>query len=231
MTCQPWPVTWPRDVDPTTLNADLVQAAVDGAGNLFWALTGRVYGICTTVESYRPACPPAHSFARPYKDSTGLWHNLGFMASCRIDLQSVPVRSVETVTVMGAVATDWFREGNGIVRQGACWPSVSATDPAPVVVAYTYGAGFPAGSDLAIGELASELLNPLLGRECHLPSTVTAVTRNNVTVSRLDLATLAGLPRLVTGLPITDMLVAALNPKGVSQPARVWNVDGSRRVG
>jgi hypothetical protein len=231
VTCQPWPVTWPREFDPTVIPQPLVAAALDGAGNLFWALTGRVYGICSTVEHYRAACPPGHSVGRPYKDGSGYWHNVGFGGSCRITLQSQPVRSVESVTVQGAVALDWFREGNDIVRQGACWPSVSDVDPAPVSVAYTYGAGFPKGSDLAIGELAMELLNPLVGKECHLPSTVTAVTRNNVTVSRLDIGTLAQLPRLVTGLPITDMIVAALNPKGVAQPAKVWSVDGARRVG
>lgn len=231
MSCQAWPVAWPRDIDPGDLDPVLVAAATEGAGNLLWALTGRVYGICTAVEGYRPACPPFHGYYRPYKDSVGLWHNVsGAAGCCRLVLTGQPVRSVEQVLIGGAVASDWFRQGNALVRQGACWPAGADCDAAPVEVHYTYGAGFPAGAELAVGELATELLNPLRGRECRLPSTVTAVVRNGVTISRLDVASIANAGLTVTGLPITDMLVRTLNPGAVAQPARVWRLDGARRV-
>jgi hypothetical protein len=226
MACQLWPVRWPDDIDVGSLPDAAVTAAVEGAGNVLWALTGRVYGSCEVTEVYRPR--PGIGCVGPYRRDVA-WLSAAASHCCTIRLARTPVSAVSAVTLFGAVATDWFRSGDSIIRQGACWPSVAADEPAPVAVTYTFGAGFPAGCASAVGEVAAELLAPQLrNRECRLPGRMTTVVRNNVTVTMQTAAELDASGLL--GLPLADALVRTLNPNRLRQPSRVFGVDGARRA-
>lgn len=229
-TCALWPVVWPTDMDVARLPPEAVEDALRGASNVMWALTGRVYGICETKESYAPPVGPG--CVMPYKDSEGYWQNVGSGggACCGIMLANRPVRTIEHVWLNGVQLADsgaWYRAGNRLMRLGACWPSAVVCDVAPVDVAYTFGAGFPGGAGSAVGEVATELLNPLRGKDCRLPTRATSVTRNGVTVTMADAQALADSGLL--GLPLADMLIRAVNPNRLKAPARVFSVDGARR--
>ena len=224
MQCTRWPCQWPADASVADLPDAVKDAAVEGAGNILWALTGRWYGVCSTVEQYRldvdtgcviPVGPgPLDVAGHP-------------TSANMIPLAQRPVRSVESVKVGGAVVSDWFRQGSMLVRRGGYWPAVGATDPPNIEVSYTFGGGFPGGSSIAVGELANELVQAYRGKECRIPSNATTITRNGVTVTRLDAVSIAATG--LVGLPVTDMLIRSLNPAKLTQPSRVYSVDGARR--
>lgn len=231
MSCELWPITWPADLNPEDLPGEAVAAAREGASNLLWALTGRVYGVCSVRERYRAQV--GVGCVGPYKDRAGYWQNGvgGGGACCAITLAQQPVRSIEEVAIDGVPLVqsgNWVRQGNRVLRLGACWPSAVECEVAPIEVEYTYGAGFPAGSAPAVGEVAAELLAPLRGKDCRLPTRATSVTRNNVTVTMADAQQLADSGLL--GLPLADMLIRALNPGRLRLPSRVHAVDGGRRA-
>jgi hypothetical protein len=225
MTCAPWPVVWPNELDTTTIPADAITAAVQGASDVLWALTGRVYGTCSATEMFR--VPGGSGCVGPYLGRDGRWRNAVAGACCALPLSYQPVQSVTQVRLDGSTVTDWFLQRGKVVRDGACWPSVPDYDPPNIQVTYAYGAGVPAGVGPAVGELATEMLAPFRGRECRLPGKTTVVMRNGVTVTQIDMTTLTTLG--LTGLPVSDVLIRALNPSGLRQPSRVFAVDGARR--
>jgi hypothetical protein len=226
MTCAPWPVVWPKELDPSQLPAAAVEAAVQAATDTLWALTGRVFGNCTVTERFR--VPAGSGCVGPYLQRNGVWAN-GVAGGCgAVRLTFQPVQSVVTVRLDGVVVTDWFLQRGALVRDGACWPAVSVDEPANLEVVYDYGAGVPAGAGQAVGELATELLASYRDKECRLPGRVTSTSRNGVTVTMLDVTTLETLG--LTGMPISDMLIRSLNPSHLRQPSRVFSVDGPRRA-
>jgi hypothetical protein len=230
MSCEAWPITWPcstTDVDP-----ELVTLAQSAAQNLLWAMGGRRHGVCTWTERYRPSCSCAGCCAGPYHDAAG-WHNrsgAGAMC-CRILLAHRPVREVTAVTIDGdALTADeydvdawaWLR------RRGACWPCVGECDDPPVEV--TYGAGFalPAGTAMAMGEVACEFIAGFTNKVCKLPSRAVSIARQGVTVQLADPSTFVKSGRL--GLPIADAWLAVVNPRGLDRPSRVYSPDLAARA-
>lgn len=218
------------------------------AQDILWALTGRRLGTCVAVERFRPV--GVDCFGGPYKDAGGRWRNLRpARTCCRVALANAPVQRVLDVEVHGeSVPAEGYRLGKGSVleRVGACWPAAEDCAEPPVMVRYEWGVrlvlppedGFPpppprltrAGSlaALAMGEMATEILNGLCGGRCALPSRLASLSRQGVQMQFLPPGDFieAGL----TGLPLSDALIRSYNPGGRQARSRVYSPDLPTRV-
>jgi hypothetical protein len=85
------------------------------------------------------------------------------------------------------------------------------------------GEDVPQGAALAMGELACEMIKAGQGQDCRLPPGVTTLVRQGVTIQYPDVGQLLKDGR--TGLYLVDTFIAAENPSGLRQRARVYSVD------
>jgi hypothetical protein len=199
---------------------------------------------CTdrTWRTYSLGGPNALGYAGSWLSPTltsGTWVNMpcgcGGPSGCGCT-------SVCEVRLLGEVAevTEVWQDGvvvdpaayrldppNLLVRTDAdCWPlcqdlNAGPTEPGAFAVRYRIGV-LPDGlTALAMGELACEYAKACAGRPCRLPSNVTAVTRQGVSLT-LDPATAFG---AITGLGYVDALVQRLNPGRLAAPSVVWSPD------
>lgn len=232
MQCESWPITWPCDI--TGYDEALVTLAQDAAQSLLWSLSGRRYGVCSTTETYRLNC--ASPCTNPYGDQFGpgvewrLGDGLSRRMCCRILLAQKPVRGIDSVTVLGDLLdpTAYQLERDYLFRLGECWPCEQECDAAPVEVTYTYGIDPPALAQLAMGEVACEFLRGWTGADCRLPSNVTSVTRQGVTLDLGDVRTLFEMGRI--GMPISDAFLRSVNPHALQSQSQVWSPDMPRRA-
>lgn len=226
-----WPIDW--DHCSSASNADDSQrdAALASAQSWLYAASGGRYGSFTTIEDgYRPACSDV--CGGPYKNAAGLWRN-GLRDAhlcCRIELQSQPVRAIDSVTVHDVLldAADYALEGNDLLRLGACWECCEDCEPACVVVGYQWGIAPDSLAIAAVEELACELVAGFTGQTCKLPSRAVSVSRQGVTIDMDDAATFA--ERGLTGLPITDAWIRSVNPTRLVTRSRAYSPDAARRA-
>lgn len=226
MTYAPWPVRWPCCVDDK--DPAVVEMARQGAQNLLWALSGRVYGVCDYDEGYYAPC--ACQCRGPWKDAWGNWRNGCWpSACCRLLLAHRPIQAVTSVTLNGTVldpaAYQWGT--TYLQRLMACWPCAPSCDPPPIRVQYRAGMPLDDGVAAAVGEVACELLAAFEDQPCKLPSRTVSVSRQGVTVN-LDQAQPVGPSRL--GLPLADAWLMQTNPQGLVQRSRVYSPDLARRA-
>lgn len=242
-----WPVE--RSALPTvdTTDADavrLLQAAVDTAVGVLWALTGRRYGAQRLLA--RP-CPRVQDTVNDYGVGghvghftpvllSGQWLNVACGGGCQSDGPGAvrlpgPVLRVERVDVEG-VAIDpssWRVEGDRLLRvNGHAWPSQDLQrpygEPGTWGVWYLRGVEAPVGAASMVASLAGELYNAVNNpAKCRLPKGWTSVQRQGVTVRRVDPAQLLAAGR--TGLPDVDLWIKTLNPAGLATSARVASPD------
>lgn len=230
MECAEWPVRFPCDL--TGEDPDLVSAAVASAQQILWSLSGQRYGICETTESYRlPCTSPCYV---PWADQFGPGVEYALVGErrkcCAIHLHSKPVKAILSVEIDGvALDPDEYYLGRSILyRIGQCWPCEDECEIAPIEVEYAYGIDVPPLGELAMGELACEILAGLTGADCRLPSNAISVTRQGVTVDLGDAQTLFDQGRI--GLPISDAFLRATNPNHLTTPSAVYSPDLARRV-
>lgn len=151
-----------------------------------------------------------------------------------------PVNDVTLVKVDGSpLVTGAYRLDNNrfLVRtDGSLWPrcndlSKDDTQVGTWSVTADYGIPVPPMAAQAIGELAWEILKAIAGKECGLPSRVTNIVRQGVTVSFPPIAELLAEGRL--GLFMCDLFLATVNPNKLDQRGRVYSIDrpGVRRTG
>lgn len=205
----------PKTCDPITL-AQLIywdaRTLASGAGNLgvfnFFPtlISGQVYNIAC-------GCP------------TGC-------CKCRSDCEFLlpgPVASVTTVTVDGVVLNPsaWrvYDDGTLSFDSAVCPPcqnyNVDTGQVGSWSVDYKVGWNVPQELNVAAGMYALEWYKALINdKSCGLPARVTQVARQGVTATFDNPITLleAGL----TGLPMVDQIIRAINPAGLKQPVRVW---------
>lgn len=221
--CEEWPITFPCDT--TGVDTGLLDAAESLAGQLLWALSGYRVGVCTYREAFRPARDGGCGY--PYKDRYGNWQNNGHAGGlcCKVLLSHRPVQSITEVVDGGAVLNphEYRLEGSWLRRRGECWTSSAPCDDPELVVTYLSGVPFPAGTDVAVGEVACEYLLALQGQPCRLPSRATSITRQGVTVT-LDTAE-EFIKRGRIGLPITDAWLEAVVGIGPRVASRVYSPD------
>lgn len=153
---------------------------------------------------------------------------------------AAPVSIVNTVKVDGVtLASSAYRldENRFLVRvDGTQWPNQNDLNKSDSQVGTwsvnaSYGTMPPDGANLAVGELACEVIKAMSGQDCRLPRHVTQLARQGVTISVPDLSTL--FEKGQTGLYLADMFINTWNPKHLRSRAKVYSVDSkpARRVG
>lgn len=224
---------------------DRAATAAHLASDLLYAWSGRQFagtidGVGACRSRARPGTPrcgcwPQHSWWYASELGWDGWswggRSCGFSTSIR--LPGYPVSSIESVTISGDTidpASYELREKRLLVRvDGLAWPScqdqaAAAGSPGTVEVVYRHGAAPPLAGVEAAKALACELYNALTDEACALPSGVTRVVRQGVTIDRVAGAFQSG-KRPVTGLPIVDAFLDAYNPGGHRRRPSVWTPD------
>lgn len=230
MECENWNIRWKCDV--TDVDPDLLALAQQGAQDLLWALSGRRFGVCETTETYRLPCdlPCAQIWGRDF--GPGVEWRLGGnpRKCCRIVLSQTPPRAVKEIKINGEVLdpSEYVLERFAVQRIGSCFPCEQECDIAPIEITYLYGIDPPPLADLAMGEVACEILAALGGADCRLPSNAISVTRQGVTVDLGDARTLYDMGRI--GLPIADAFLRSVNPSRLQSASRVYSPDLGRRA-
>ena len=220
MTCEAWPVEWPCDT--TGVDPALQAQALDAAVALLWALSGRRLGVCDYTESYWPPCGE-YGCPMPYI-SDGQWYNgVDAAECCKLMLHHRPVIEVTEVIEHGvtlAAGTDYRWDRSFLRRCHGCWPCrLDCCDP-PLQVAYSAGVPLPAGTAGAVGEVGCEYLKAFTDQPCKLPSRVTSISRQGIT---MELGAPPTDNRL--GLPLADAWLRLVNPSNLAVRSRVYSPD------
>jgi len=118
--------------------------------------------------------------------------------------------------------------GGRLVRLGGTgWPlcqNLNADDDQEGTwsVTYTVGAAVDAIGALAAGALAGQYVRACSGSDCDLPTTVTQIVRNGVTITMAP----GAFPNGKTGLREVDAYIERWNPSGARGPiSTVWSPD------
>lgn len=214
-----WPVTWepPRpEGDPDPALEALIDLAEQLAVRTLRMLTLNRVGTApvTVVPSRDSTCHALgrdHQFMTPYMADGKIYNHL-----CRLGgedpatlILPPPVVSVVEIRVNGEVldpSSYFVLDGYRLVRSDGVWPS------APTSLTITYQRSYPvsAAGSFAAGVLATEYLNMLQGRRCRLPSGVTSITRQGVS---MEIAP-GSFPDGFTGIQEVDAFIYGWNPTG-----------------
>jgi hypothetical protein len=224
--------------------------AVSLAGQTMRMLTAyRVGGCPITVRPCRRSCvwPAWQTYpVRGYNGSSpwvpvnlgGTWINIGCGHDGGCGCSGVsevslhgPASAVTEVKVDGVAldaAAYRLDTGGRLVRvDGEEWPicqNLDAPDSEVGTWSVTYRQGVTVDGigALAAGALAGQYVKACIGAECDLPSTVTQVVRNGVTVTLAP----GSFPNGKTGIKTVDAYLERWNPTGLrSAPMAVWSPD------
>ena len=254
--CQDWPVAWSCDASVSTASPEVTGMAVGMATRILWALSGRQYGACPVVlRPCRESCfdrwPSAHPLTYPWSSWGGTPSNWDasywFSAGCgtctgscdcgEVPQVELPARtsSVSQVLVDGAVLDpSAYRLDNHriLVRtDGYRWPRcnnlrLADTQSGTWSVTANVGVDVPDSAAMPMGELACQILRARAGEECRLPMQVQSLVRQGVTVTFPDIN--AAMESGRTGLYLTDLWLAAVNPNRLPARSRTYRVDGPK---
>jgi hypothetical protein len=118
--------------------------------------------------------------------------------------------------------------GNRLLRtDGLAWPSCQFMDrdvechEGTMGIWYVPGVVPDAAGLWAAGVLTCEFSKACTGGKCRLPSAVTQISRQGVT---MELAT-GMFPDGMTGIREVDAYLTSINPHGLKQPPKVWSPD------
>jgi hypothetical protein len=167
----------------------------------------------------------------------GLWYNAcGCTTDCSCTslsevIMPVPVGGIESISLNGAVldpSAYVVHNGNRLVRtDGDAWPAcqdmTSDANGSFIVSFYPY----LGPNDLlryAAGLMAHEFMKACTGGACRLPSGVTSISRNGISMEIPS-----GLfPNGGTGIREVDAIIRIYNPNGLKMTARVTSPDAAR---
>lgn len=243
--CLPWDPNFDCCPEWETYDEGLRLRAVSLAWSSIRALTAGRVGNCPVV--LRPCLSPdvctacfGPSWLSPFIDASGNWRNAacrreGSCSCCTMCEIHMPgsVAMVAQVRLDGYILDrQLFRVDNGniLVRQdGMCWPSCQNLGaPAGSIGTFeiTYIPGiYPTEAGLwAAGVLACEFAKACTGAKCRLPSGVTQLTRQGVSMELSG----AMFPGNSTGIREVDAYVASVNPNGLKVPPMVYSPDLSK---
>jgi hypothetical protein len=214
------------------------------ASDLLFALSGRQFtGECGP----RTVRPPCDSCWCGYQILSrghiiGPWdygYPLNLCASCLIacapsmvKLAGYPLREITQVLVGGvALSSDEYGILNDRYlyrKNDARWPisqdlTLPDTEEGTWSVSYTYGADPPALGIAAAAQIACELYKQCEGATCALPTGVTRITRQGITIDRLAFTSWSYREgRWATGLALVDAFLATVNPVGLIRRPVLW---------
>lgn len=241
-TCLPWKPDFEGCCDEfADYPSELQVRALSLAWSTIRALTGGRTGNCPVT--IRPCLRPdvctacfGESWMTPYVDASGNWKN----AACRqngdcscCDMCEIvmpgPVAAIQEVLVDGyRIDIQLFRIDNGnlLVRQdGCCWPGCQNMG-APLGAIGTFGITYIPGvlpteaGMWAAATLACEFAKACTGAKCRLPSSVTSVARQGVT---MELG--RGIFENGTGIREVDAYIYSVNPHGLKTAPKVYSPD------
>lgn len=249
--CQPYEYI-SRCTIPTGSEA-LTGYALEIASEIIYYLSGQRFDSCQiTIRPCRKSCGgndwpfisnswwEVGSGIMPAKIN-GAWYNLacgmcGDSCSCTMISETIlpgPVQRVVQVVVDGVALTadvdyrlDDYRK---LVRLGgAMWPlcndfNKSLTEVGTWGVTAIYGEPLPTLGKLAVGELFCEVLNDLIGDDCSLPSNVTEVVRQGLTMT-LESSEEAAQDGF-TGLKWVDRFIQTYNPTALRARPQMYDLD------
>ena len=239
--CLPWQADMACCDDWPNLDKDLRLRATTLAWNTMKSLTaGRVASGCTTLRPcYTPStcneCYGSPDLLNPQLIN-GEWYN---WPSCRDD--NCSCCSICEIELPGRVAAllevniDGYRHdprlfridnGNQLVRQdGCCFPQCQNMG-APYGYYGTFGIKYVPGvvpaadGRWAVGVLACEYAKACTGGKCRLPSAITSLSRQGVTME---------FPRTMfefgTGIREVDAYIYSINPNRLKVAPQVWSPD------
>lgn len=146
-----------------------------------------------------------------------------------LDLNGPVAEVVEVRLGNAALAEDAYRlEGGRYLfrTDGAPWPArqdMDAPDGAPDTFSVTYRVGYPLGTvgELALGVLYVEWLKAACGQKCTLPTGVTSIIRNGVSMQINRGLFHDGL----TGLRDVDTYVQSVNPHALRSVPTIASPD------
>jgi len=239
--CLPWKPNFDCCPDFADHDSDLQIRAMSLAWSTIRVLSGGRVGSCPV--KMRPcftteACPACfgESWMTPYVDSFGNWKNAtcrrdGMCSCCSVCQIVMPgtVAAVTEVNIDGwKLDTQLFRIDNGnlLVRQdGQCWPNcqnLGAPEGAIGTITITYIPGIlPTTAGLwAAGVLACEYAKACSGDKCRLPSSISSIARQGVTMELRG-----GMFDNGTGIREVDAYILSVNPNGLKTPPKVWTPD------
>lgn len=163
----------------------------------------------------------------------------GCMPISQVKLSGYPVREITEILIDGVAiaATEYRLDKNRYVTRtdNGKWPgcqnmTLANTEVGTWSIEYTYGADVPSLGISAAAQLACELYKACQGQDCALPTGVTRITRQGVTVEKLAFtswafqrSTRGSLIRgWRTGMPLVDLFLATYNPDGYKRRPIWW---------
>jgi hypothetical protein len=187
--CDDWITSSDLTCDLTGVMPNVVQTAIDAAVQWLDDVTcGQYGGVCTT--EIRPVIECGH---RNICGCGSRWEKLDLL-----EWVSGPIVEITDVTVNGATVTDdywtlvnhrWLTAldpDDSTPTPLLPWPYQNMrrlTGEGVWSVTVEHGQNPPAPLRMAAAELACQLLQRMLGRDCDLPDNATSVSRQGVTVS------------------------------------------------
>lgn len=238
--CVPYKPNYDCCPDWSGYDPDLQERATYLAWSAMRALTvGRVGQCPVLIRPCRTGCQGASNDVLSPTMRDGAWYNTvcgecgGKGCSCENICEVVlpgEVAAVGGVWLGGAkLAEDAYRVDNlnRLVRQdGDCWPTCQSMSqpwngPDAFSVVYLPGLWPRADGLWAAGVLACEFAKACSGAKCRLPSSVTSVSRQGVTMQFTEGMFAGG----VTGIREVDAYVHAVNPNHMSVRPMVWSPD------
>ncbi|WP_284576852.1 hypothetical protein [Streptomyces sp. 2P-4] len=252
--CEAWPTALCCDV-PEGMEQAEVDRWTAVASQILWALSGRRWGPCpVTVRPCRKTCLDSYPLAVtwgsagpwiPYIGSDGLWRNAS-VCGCRSDCSCGelcevylpgPVYDVTEVNVDGEVlAPEAYRvdaPGRLVRTDGGCWPDCQdmgapAGSEGTFTVTYRWGLPLDEAATAAVSELVCHFLSGCSPGACgcKVNRRVTRLSRQGVDMEMPDPTMLYS--EGLTGLPLVDMWLMAVNPYRLASPSRVYSPDFRR---
>jgi hypothetical protein len=227
------------------LDDDLLCRAIDLAWMTLRSLSGGLVGNCPVLLRPCLSAPCSVCASGPLLsprivqtgDCESCWTNNarcgGAGCSCgtlsEIVLPGL-VAEVWQVRVDGVpLSTDAYRvdNGNRLLRtDGLPWPSCQYLDRGPdeqgtLLVSYIPGIRPSAAGLWAAGVLTCEFAKACSGGKCRLPSSVTSIARQGVT---MEFST-GMFPDGMTGIREVDAYLTSINPNALRTPPKVWSPD------
>jgi hypothetical protein len=234
----------PFEIDPACctgwdeLDPELQARATELAWSTLRVLTAGRVGNCpvTVRPCLSPPCDVCRDIWMMPLNRNGHWMNFACPVNkcscarlCEIVLPG-PVVEVTAVEWGGeALPLSAFRidNGNRLIRQdGECFPSCQRMDQplgAPCTLGITYVPGVAPGPSgaWAAGVLACEFTKACTGAKCRLPSSVTSISRQGVSME-IDTGMFGN---GLTGIREVDAYILSVNPHALRTPSMVWSPD------